>query len=373
MKVPFVDLKAQYDSIRDEIAVALQEVLDNTAFARGPAVAKFEQEFAAYCHCKEAVGCSSGTSALWLALAALGIREGDEVITSPNTFIATAEAISFAGAKPVFVDIDEDTHTLDPNKIEAAVTDRTKAVIPVHLFGQMADMDPIMEIAQARGLFVVEDAAQAHGAEYKGRLAGTIGNAGCFSFYPGKNLGAYGEAGGVVTNNSALAENMQIIQDHGQRKKYYHDVKGWNARMDGFQGAVLSVKLKYLDERNEARRGNAKRYNEALAGVDGLTLPVEAAGRKHVYYVYAVRCPTRDALLDALAEQGISCNIHFPVPVHLQGAYEDLGHSPGDFPVAEQCAKEVLSLPMYPELSREQIRRVADEVDNYFVGEREGA
>ena len=366
MKVPFIDLRVQYDSIRDEIAAALQEVLDNTAFVRGPAVVKFEKEYAAYCQCKEAVACNSGTSALWLALLGLGIGEGDEVITSPNTFIATVEAISFCGAKPVFVDIDEATHTLDAGKLEEVISPRTRAIIPVHLYGQMADMDPITEIARAHGLFVVEDASQAHGAEYKGRLAGTIGDAGCFSFYPGKNLGAYGEAGGVVTNDSALAGKMRMLQDHGQRQKYYHEIKGWNARMDGFQGAVLTVKLPYLPAWNEARRKNARLYDELLAEVDEVMTPAEAPGRKHVYYVYVVRTPRRDALMSALAERDIACNIHFPIPVHLQEAYRDLGHLKGSFPVSEACANEVISLPMYAELTAEQIHRVVDEIKSFF-------
>ncbi|HOO91514.1 MAG TPA: DegT/DnrJ/EryC1/StrS family aminotransferase, partial [Syntrophales bacterium] len=252
MNVPFLNLKVQYKSIQNEIQDAISQVINNTAFAGGPFVARFEEEFASFCGCQHAIGVGSGTDALWLSLTALGIGEGDEVITVPDTFIATAEAISFCGAKPVFVDVDQDTYNMDPNRIEAAITQHTRAIIPVHLFGQMADMDPIMEIARRYGLFVVEDACQAHGSEYKGKRSGSIGDMGCFSFYPGKNLGAYGEAGAVVTNNSDLAERMRMFRDHGQAKKYYHGMIGWNARMDGIQGAILSTKLKHLDNWTEA-------------------------------------------------------------------------------------------------------------------------
>jgi len=362
MKVPFLDLKVQYESIRDEIANALQGVLEKTAFASGPFVAQFEEEFAEYCGCEHCVGVGSGTAALWAALLALGVGDGDEVITVPNTFIATAEAITFAGATPVFVDVDERTLTMDPNRIEAAVTRKTRAIIPVHLYGQMADMDPIMEIARAHGLFVVEDAAQAHGAKYKGRSAGSIGDAGCFSFYPGKNLGAYGEAGAVVTNNTDLADTVRRFRDHGQAKKYYHSLVGWNSRMDGFQGAVLSVKLRHLPTWTEARRRNAAMYRELLSGADGVVPPHEADYALHVYHIYAVRAKKRDALLRALEEKDIHCGIHYPVPVHLQEAYADLELGKGSFPVAEQSAEEELSLPMFAELSEEQIRCVADEL-----------
>ena len=266
MKVPFLDLKAQYQSIKPEIQSALNQVLENTAFAGGPFVAQFEKEFAAFCGTKHAIGVGSGTDALWAALVAVGAGPGDEVITVPDTFIATAEAISFCGARPVFVDIEETTYNMDPAKLEAAITPKTKAIIPVHLFGQMADMDPIMEIARKRKLYVIEDAAQAHGAEYKGKKAGSVGDVGCFSFYPGKNLGAYGEAGAVVTNNDQLADKMRMFRDHGQPKKYYHDMIGWNARMDGFQGAVLSVKLKHIDAWNDARRKNARRTRSFFRG-----------------------------------------------------------------------------------------------------------
>ena len=375
MKVPFLDLKAQYLSMKDEIHVAIQRVLDATAFAGGPFVTQFEKEFAAFCGTKHAVGVGSGTEALWAALVAAGVGPGDEVITVPDTFIATAEAISFCGATPVFVDVDDRTYNLDPNRLEeylkfrnprSAIRNRPKAVIPVHLFGQMADMDPIMEIARKYGLLVIEDAAQAHGAEYRGKKAGSVGDAGCFSFYPGKNLGAYGEAGAVVTNNGELADKMRKFRDHGQPRKYYHDMVGWNARMDGLQGAVLSAKLKHIDTWNEARRRNARLYNELLASSNGVTLPKEAEFAKHVYHIYAIRVGNRDAAMAALGQKEIATGIHYPVPIHLTDAYRSLGYKAGDFPVAERCANEFVSLPMYPELTEEQIQYVASEIKNYL-------
>ncbi|TKJ33558.1 MAG: erythromycin biosynthesis sensory transduction protein eryC1 [Planctomycetes bacterium B3_Pla] len=366
MRVPFLDLKIQYESIRDEIAEALQQVLDNTAFAGGPFVEEFEKDFASFCQCEFAIGVGSGTTALWMALSGLGIGEGDEVITTPNTFIATVEAISFCGAKPVFVDVDERTYNMNPDLLEDNITPRTKAIIPVHLYGQMADMDRIMQIASVHGLFVVEDACQAHGAEYKGRRAGSIGDAGCFSFYPGKNLGAYGEAGAIVTNNTELAEKMRMFRDHGQAKKYYHSMIGWNARMDGFQGAVLSVKLKHLPGWNDARRKNAQLYNDLLANVKSVITPAEADYARHVYHIYAIRAQNRDAFIRGLAEKDISCGIHYPVPVHLQEAYAQLGHGRNSFPAAEKCADEFVSLPMFAELSAEQIEKVAREINCFL-------
>ena len=375
MNVPFLDLKAQYLPIKDEIHAALDSVLDKTAFAGGPFVAQFEKEFAAFCGTEQAVGVGNGTDALWMALLALGVGPGDEVITVPDTFIATCEAISYCGATPVFVDVDEKSYNMDPVKLEQylstrnsqpATRNKLKGIIPVHLFGQMADMDPIMEIAKKNKLFVIEDASQAHGSLYKGKIAGSIGDAGCFSFYPGKNLGAYGEAGAVVTNNAGLADKMRIFRDHGSSKKYYHQVVGWNARMDGFQGAVLSVKLKYLPQWNEARRKNAAIYNKLFAGVEGIITPIEMAYAKHVYHVYALRVKNRDALISALGEKGIGTNVHYPVPVHLQNAYEFLGLKQGSYPVAEKCASEFISLPMFAELTEEQIRYTADAVKAYI-------
>ena len=364
MKVPFLDLKAQYKSIKEEIAIELQKVLDNTAFAGGPFVSQFEKEFASFCQTDFAIGLGSGTAALWAAIQGLGISEGDEVITTPNTFIATAEAISFAGAKPVFVDIDEQTYNINPQLIEDAITPKTKAIIPVHLYGQTADMNPIMEIAKAKDLFVIEDACQAHGAKCNGKPAGSIGDAGCFSFYPGKNLGAYGEAGAVVTNNLQLADNLQMFRDHGQKKKYYHAIVGWNARMDGFQGAILSVKLKYLNQWNESRRKNAQLYNDLLADIDGIITPTEVDYAKHVYHLYVIRVKNRDEFMATLVENDVFCGIHYPIPLHLQDAYSSLGYKKGDYPVAEKCCEQLVSLPMFPELTSEQISYVVEKIKN---------
>ena len=362
MRIPFLDLNAHHRPLREEIDAAIKEVIDSGAFAGGPFVARFEEDFAAFCQTRFAIGVGSGTEALWLSLLAYGIGPGDEVITVPASFMATAEAISFCGAKPVFVDIDERTYTLDPDLLELAITPRTKAVIPVHLFGQTADMDPILEIARRHRLRVVEDACQAHGAEYKSRQAGSIGDAGCFSFYPGKNLGAFGEAGAIVTNDATLIQKVQILRDHGQETKYHHSYIGWNARMDGIQAAVLRVKLKTLARGNDARRAHAQLYDEYLSGREDLITPKEAEYGRHVYHVYAVRVKGRDQLLDGLADRGISCGIHYPIPIHLQKAYRSLGLGPGAFPVAERCAEELLSLPMFPELTSEQIETVAREV-----------
>jgi dTDP-4-amino-4,6-dideoxygalactose transaminase len=357
--VPFLDLRAQHDPLRGEIISAIQEVIDSNAFAGGPFVARFEAEFATFCHTRHAIGLGSGTEALWLALLAAGVHAGDEVITVPATFMATAEAITYCGATPVFVDIDEDTYTMDPALIERAITPRTKAIIPVHLYGQMADMDPIMEIARRHNLFVIEDACQAHGADYKGRAAGSIGHAGCFSFYPGKNLGAIGEAGAVVTNDAALAKTIATLRDHGQHTKYQHSLIGWNARMDGIQGAVLSLKLRTLAKANAARLAHARRYGQVLAGCDAITLPRVLGYGVPVFHLYVVRVKGRDDVAQELARRGIASGIHYPTPVHLQSAYQSLGLRAGSFPVAERCAKEILSLPMFPELTDEQITLVA--------------
>lgn len=362
MKIPFLDLKAHHDPIRAEVMAAIGEVVDANAFAGGPFVAKFEEDYARFCHTRFAVGVGNGTDALWFALLALGVGPGDEVICPPMTFMATAEAITYTGAKPVFVDIDPVTYTIDPTKIEAAITPRTKAVVPVHLFGQCADMDPILALAEKHTLAVVEDAAQSQGATYKGRQSGSMGAAGATSFYPGKNLGAWGEAGGITTSDTALRERLVMLREHGQRKKYFHDVVGWNGRMDGIQAAVLRAKLRYLDKANEARRRVAACYTELLSSIPGLILPAEAPYARHVYHVYAVRVQHRDLILDEMGRRGVSCGIHYPVPVHLQKAYADLGHTEGSFPVSEACGREFLSLPMYPELSDDQVRYVADQL-----------
>lgn len=358
--VPFMDLRIQHEALGADISTAIREVIDSSAFSGGFFVSRFEEEFAAYCGSKHAVGVGSGTEALWLTLIALGIGPGDEVITVPNTFIATAEAITFCGATPVFVDVEAQTYTMDPTLLEGSITHRTKAIIPVHLFGQMAAMDAILDIAGRHGIPVVEDACQAHGAEYGGRKAGTMGTAGCFSFYPGKNLGAMGEAGAVVTNDPRLKERIEVLRDHGQVKKYHHIVVGWNARMDGIQAAVLRAKLTHLDDANAARRRHADSYRSLLSGEAEIILPDEAPGRKHVYHLFALRTPRRDEILACLAQAGIHCGIHYPVPVHLLEAYGNLGMDRGSFPVAELCAGELLSLPMFPELTEAQVERAAD-------------
>jgi len=359
VKVPFLDLGAQYRSLRAELSEAMQQVIDDTAFAGGPYVEKFEGDFAVYCQCAFAAGVSSGTSALHLTLLALGIGPGDEVITAANSFIASAEAISHCGATPVFADCDPETYTMNPVSAEAAITERTRAIIPVHLFGQMADMADLMNLAWKYNLFVVEDACQAHGAEFRGRRAGSMGHAGCFSFYPGKNLGSYGDAGAVVSNDGALISKIKMLRDHGSVRKYEHPMIGWNCRMDGLQGAVLSVKLRHLEAANEARRAHACLYKKLLADCSEVVPPFEKMGRRHVYHIFSLYCDCRDRLMRHLTEQEIGCGIHYPKPIHLQGAYAFLGKGPGSFPVVEACAKKHLSLPMFPELTAEQIEYVA--------------
>lgn len=364
MQVPFLDLKAHHQPLMDEFVAAFKEVVERSAFAGGPFVEQFEKEFAAFNGCPHAIGVGNGTDALWFALLALGVKPGDEVITVPHTFIATTEAISFCGAKPVFVDIDEHTYTMNPALLERAITSRTKAIIPVHIFGQTADLDPILDIARRHGLPVVEDACQAHGAEYKGRKAGTLGAAGCFSFYPGKNLGAFGEGGAVITGDADLKAKIQMLREHGSAKKYYHSMVGWNGRLDGIQGAVLSIKLRKLADSNARRRQHAEAYNRLLADIKGVMTPPVAAYGTPIYHIYAVRVKQRDEVLKKLVQKGIGCGIHYPVPLHLQDAYRDLGLPRGSFPVAERCAEEFLSLPMYPELSLEQVETVARELAN---------
>ena len=363
MEVPFLDLKAHHAPMIDEFDDVIREVIESSAFAGGPFVERFEQEFAAYSGSKHAIGVGNGTDALWLALLALGIGEGDEVITVPNTFVATAEAIICCKAQPVFVDVDERTFTLDPAELEKCLTARTKAIIPVHLCGQPADMDPILQFARAYGLFVIEDAAQAHGALYNGRNAGTIGDAGCFSFYPGKNLGAFGEAGAVLTDDADLADKIRVLRDHGQSRKYQHILIGWNCRMDGIQAAVLSVKLRHLEQANLLRRQRASLYIEAFAGIDDVATPIEADYARHVYHIYAVRVRERDEVRRFLEAKGIACGVHYPIPIHLQEAWRNVGYSEGSFPIAEKLAKEFLSLPMFPELTEDQIEYVASCVD----------
>lgn len=356
--IPFVDLKAQYTSIKGEVNAAIQGVLDSCQFTLGSEVAAFEHEFAEYSHAQHGVGVNTGTSALHLALLAAGVGRGDEVITVPFTFVATVSAIDYTGAKAVLVDIDPRTFTMDPSQLEAAITPRTKAIIPVHLYGQCADMDPILEVARRHGLVVIEDACQAHGAEYKGRRAGSIGDMGCFSFYPGKNLGAYGEGGMVVTSNPDFARTIRMLRDWGAEKKYQHVLKGYNFRLEGIQGAVLRVKLRYLEGWTEARRTAAARYDALFAG-SGVASPKAMAYARHVYHIYAIRTLHRSAWQDALTALGIQSGIHYPTPVHLLPAFADLGYRSGQFPHSEQAANEVLSLPMFPELTAAQCEEVA--------------
>ncbi len=366
MQVPFLDLKAQYLSIEKEVDAALKAVLEKTAFAGGPFVVRFEENFARYCQTGYCIGVSSGTAALWTALLALDIGPGDEVITVPHTFIATAEAVSLCGAKPVFVDIDPKTYLMDPEAARQAITSKTRAIIPVHLYGQMTDMDRIMTIARENNLYVVEDACQAHGATYKGKKAGSIGDAGCFSFYPGKNLGAYGEAGAVITNNEKMAIAIKMIRDHGQSQKYYHDRIGWNGRMDGIQGAILDVKLKHLENWTEARRKNAALYQLFLKDIEEIVLPVEPDYNRHVYHLFVIRTQQRDALLNYLKEKEIFCGIHYPIPLHLTGAYQTLSHPKGTYKETEKAAEQILSLPMFPELSEEQITYAAEQIKTFY-------
>lgn len=358
VRVPYLDLKAQYRSIKAEIDAAVAAVLESSQFVLGEEVAQFEREFAAYCGGSECVALNSGTSALHLALLAAGVGPGDEVITVPFTFVASVAAVVYTGARPVLVDIDPRSFTLDPAKLEAAITPRTKAILPVHLYGQTADMDPILEVARRHGLALIEDAAQAHGAKYKGRSAGTIGDIGCFSFYPTKNLGAYGEGGAIVTNNATYAAKVRMLRDWGQDRKYHHVLHAFNNRMEGFQGAILRVKLRHLEAWTEKRRAIAAAYNGFLSDA-GLELPREMPWARHVYHVYTLRTADRDSLRKALEGEGIQTAVHYAIPAHLQPAYASLGYSAGDFPESEKAAREVLSLPIYPEITDDQIRAVA--------------
>lgn len=355
--IPFLDLKAQYSQIKPEIDAAVARVIGSGHFVLGPEVTAFEGRFAEYCRTAHCRAVNSGTSALHLALLAAGVRPGDEVITVSMTFVATTAAILYSGARPVFVDVDPVTWTMDPGLVEAAITPRTKAILPVHLHGLMADMDPVMEIARRHGLVVIEDAAQAHGAEYRGRRAGSIGDLGCFSFYPGKNLGAFGEGGAVVTDRPEFARRVSLLRDWGQEAKYDHVIAGYNYRMDEIQSAVLNVKLDYIEHWTDARRSLAERYNALLSGLP-FARPQPPQYARHVYHVYAVRLERRDEALKLLRDAGIGAGIHYPVPVHLQRAYAELGYRAGDLPVTEMLANDFLSLPIYPELLPEQAAEV---------------
>jgi dTDP-4-amino-4,6-dideoxygalactose transaminase len=355
--VPFLDLKAQYRTIRADVTAALEQVMQQTAFVLGPAVKQFETSFAAYCGATQCVAVSSGTAALHVAMAALGIGPGDEVIVPAMTFVATAWPVLYLGATPVFVDVDPRRYTLDPAKLAAAITRKTKAIVPVHLYGQCANLGPILELAAAHDIPVLEDAAQAHGATYQGQRAGSWGRMGCFSFYPGKNLGAYGEGGAVVTSDPELAQRIRMLRDHGAQTKYQHETLGYNYRMEGFQGAVLSVKLRHLDAWNAARRKAAAQYDTLLR--EFVQTPAPCPDGEHVYHVYAVCTPQRDTLRTQLEAAGIGVNMHYPIPVHLLKPFAKFGYTAGSFPVAEQLAKTELSLPMFPEISTEQIETVA--------------
>ncbi len=356
-KVPFVDLGAQYQTIKTEVDAAIASVIQNTAFILGPEVRKFEEEFAQFCDTKFAVGVDSGTSAIELIMRALEIGPGDEVIIPANTFIATALGVSFTGAKPVFVEPDEKTYNIDVTKIEAAITPRTKAIMPVHLYGQPADMDPILDIAKRHNLFVVEDACQAHGARYKGKRAGSMGIASAFSFYPGKNLGAYGDGGAITTNDETVNARLRRLRDYGQSEKYHHEELGYNRRLDSIQAAVLRVKLRYLDSWNQARRDHAAYYSKLLTGTKFVT-PIVPAYAEPIWHLYVIQTEKRDMLIKSLSEKGIYAGIHYPIPIHLQGAYKELGHKAGDFPLTESQSHRILSLPMFAELSNELIEHV---------------
>ncbi len=365
MQVPFLDLQAQYRSIKTDLDSAIQSVLDKSSYVLGPAVAEFEKQFATYCGSRECVGINNGTNALMVALRALGVGPGDEVITAANTFIATAAAVAHTGATPVLVDADPVSRTIDPALIERAITKKTKVIIPVHLYGRTADMDPILAIAAKQNLVVLEDAAQAHGAKYKGRLAGSMGRMTGFSFYPGKNLGAYGEGGAITTSDPELARVSRMLRDHGSERKYYHDMLGYNARLEGIQGAVLGAKLKYLDKWNAERNRVAKRYNELLKG-SAARVPDMNPGYFQVFHLYVVEVDRREELQQFLQGKQISTLIHYPVPIHMQKAFAHLGYRVGEFPVTEQMAGRILSLPMFPELTDEQIRFVAEGIKEFF-------
>lgn len=363
--VPYLDLRAQIQPIRKEIEAAFVRTLDNCSFCLGPDVAQFERDFAAFCGAEHCVGFNSGTSALHVALKLLNIGPGDEVITTPCTFVATSWAISYVGAKPVYVDVEDATFNLNPKLVEAAITGRTRALLPVHLYGHPADLEPLLEICRRRKLPLVEDAAQAHGAKYRGKTVGTFGAVSCFSFYPGKNLGACGEGGALVTNDSAFAARARALREHGSTQRYYHDEVGFNYRMEGIQGAVLDIKLKHLDTWTRERRRVAHRYHELLAGTP-LQLPKEADYAESAYHLYVVRHARRDELKKHLEANQIGCALHYPVPLHLQKCYAQLGHKPGAFPVAEKAARECLSLPIFPELTEEQLQRVTSVIKQFF-------
>ncbi|HMN18780.1 MAG: DegT/DnrJ/EryC1/StrS family aminotransferase [Ignavibacteriota bacterium] len=375
MNIPFLDLKANYNSIKSEVNAAIQQVLDNTAYILGASVQNFERDFSAAHQVKYCLGTSSGTDANHLVLWGLGIGAGDEVIVPANTFIATAWGATLCGATPVFVDCDPETYNIDPAKVEKAITKKTKAIVAVHLYGQSADLDPLIDIAKKHNLILVEDAAQAHLAEYKGKLVGGLTEAASFSYYPGKNLGAYGEGGAVTTNNEALYNKIKKLREHGQSQKYYHDILGHNYRMEGIQGAVLEVKLKYLSKWTDARRSVAAKYNEGLKNFAKVITPKEASYAKHVYHLYVIQLndgsleksnQLRDKLKDFLTQNGVNVGLHYPIPLHMQECFKNLGYKKGDFPNSEKIAEAGLSLPMFPELTDEQINYVIEKIKEFF-------
>jgi len=363
-----VDLRIQYQSLQAELQAALASVLESSAFIGGEACRLFEQEFAAFCRARGAVGVANGSDALYLALRALGVGPGDEVITTPFTFVATSEAISRMGARIIFADVEEGTLNLDPAAVEAVLTPRTRAMIPVHLFGHPADMGRFLALSRKTGVELVEDAAQAHGAEIDGRRVGPLGRLGCFSFFPSKNLGAFGDAGMVVSNDAVLVDQVRLLANHGSTRKYWHALEGVSSRLDNLQAAILRVKLKRLEEWNERRRAVAALYHQALSGLPGLTLPLERPGCRAVYHLYTIRLASRDALAAHLASKNIASAVHYPRPLHLQEAYEYLRLQEGSLPIAERAAREVLSLPMYPELNASQVELIATEVRAFLKG-----
>lgn len=365
MNIPFVDLKANYKSFKREIDEAIKKVIASSSFILGSEVEKFERDFANYCGCKYAVGLDNGSSALELGMRALGIREGDEIITPANSFIASSSAITFVGAKPVWVDVDINTYNIDPKLIEKKISKKTKAIMPVHLYGQPADIDSIMKIAKKYKLMIIEDACQAHGAVYKGRKVGSFGDFAAFSFYPSKNLGAFGDAGVIVTNSKDLYEKVATMRNYGQSKKHFHDYLAWNRRTDGIQAAILNVKLKFLNKCNNLRRKNAKIYYKYLKNLPVVT-PSELDFLMHVYHLYVIRARKRDQLVEFLRKKGIATGIHYPIPIHLQKAYRFAGFKKGSFPVTEKLSKEVVSLPMYPELGEIQIKYVSRCIGDFF-------
>ena len=366
MMVPFVDLKTQYHNIKGEITEAVNNVMEDSAFIGGKYVEKFESEFAKFCGAKFCIGVGNGTDAIFIALKMLGIGPGDEVITAANSFIATSEAISLTGARVVFCDVSETTRNINPDLIEEKITDKTKAIVPVYLYGQPADMDRIVEIAKKNNLYIVEDCAQAHGAEYKGKGAGTFGEVSCFSFYPGKNLGAYGDGGAIITDNENLAEKIRMYANHGRSAKYDHEFEGVNSRLDGMQAAILSVKLKHIKKWNSMRNSNARIYNEKLKGVGDIITPMIYDDRGHVFHLYVIRTMERDRLKKFLADNDISSGIHYPIALPNLKAYSYLKHKPEDFPVSSKLQNEILSLPMYPELTEEQIDYISNLISRFF-------